>query len=518
MSTDTIDADSHQLHAAERLPTDLTLIKIESETIFAVAKAQPRDPMKIVAQLKQLIDAYPQAADEAIYSKPVGTVTEITCGDCGVKYEVSKVDKDTLCSNCDSNNRTNPRRVKKFAEGLSIRAAESIRSIYGYTRLATTSEMLADGSVKLTGILVDYAAGNVTSDERIVSRWYRSSAGPMQQIAEDRFLNITVKAEKAKLRRDVILDNTPGIVKALFRDACEVKLMDLVSPELIEQKIIPAFLEHGVTREHLDKLVGRPFKLGWREEDRLQLRKILSALKSGETTTRELLADLDESEQKGNNWNSHPTNGAGGAKVSDFLKPKQGAQEQRASASLTPPATTQPATSGVVPPDEPTEAAFQKFRADLMDAPPEKARDLFDSVFITGTIEFSQKQEQAAWELVKERQKEGQAQESKQPEPQPQQKFDAKGLPVSQAEAKTQTQTTTTRPEVLGSVPSDPSKDILASYMTRVDKSGLLAGLNNIRTQAKDDPNLNVQQARIVSDAVQLKLDKLFPARAAATA
>lgn len=276
----------------QQMPPNMALLRMENETIMSVARAQPRDPGQIVQQLQTLLDAYPAAADEAIYRKPVGTVQEITCAKCGVKYEETVVDAGTACPNCGSNKHAAIRRVKKFAENLSIRAAESIRSIYGYTRLAVTEEMLPDGRVKITGVLVDYAAGNVTSDERIVSPFYKSRQGKMVRTPEDRFLNVVVKAEKAKLRRDVILDSIPNIVKAMFRDACEKKLSELVAPEVIEQKIVPAFKQYGIGLEHLEKLIGRPKKLGWREEDRVELRKLLTALNNGETTAEDLLADI----------------------------------------------------------------------------------------------------------------------------------------------------------------------------------------------------------------------------------
>jgi hypothetical protein len=288
--------DLQQADAISRLPPEMMLLKMENESIMAVARTTPRDPMKIVEQLRQLLEAYPGAAEKAIYSKPVGTVTEIVCGNpkCGIRYEVNAIDAETCCPACDSKVRGAARKVKKFAEGLSIRSAEDIRSIYGYTRMATTTTILEDGKAKLTGVLVDYAAGNVTSDERIVSPMYKARGGGMVRTPEDRFLNVVVKSEKSKLRRDVILDNTPSIVKAMYRDLCERKMADLVKPEVIEQKVIPAFAEYGVTRDHLDKIVGRPHKLGWREADRLQLRKILTALRNSETTPQELLAGLED--------------------------------------------------------------------------------------------------------------------------------------------------------------------------------------------------------------------------------
>ena len=314
-----MEEDAGALIAADRLPADLMLLKMENEQIFAVAKMQPREPMKIVAQLQELIDAYPAAAGEAIYRKPVGNVIEVTCSACGVKFEVVKLEQETTCPACDvpaiqKGKSVQTRKVKKFAEGLSIRAAESIRSIYGYTRLATTAEEIDGGKVKLTGCLVDYAAGNITSDERIVSPMYRSRTGQMVRTPEDRFLNVTVKAEKAKLRRDVILDSVPNIIKAAFRDACERKMGELVSEEFIEQRIIPAFASYGVTAEHLARIIGRPHKLGWSEAERLGLRKLLTGLKNGETTVAELIADLDETEPQ-------TAMESGGATLEDLAKP-----------------------------------------------------------------------------------------------------------------------------------------------------------------------------------------------------
>jgi hypothetical protein len=330
MATAELETTNDELMAAQQLPTDLALIKMENEQIFSVARAAPRDPMKIVRDLKQLIEAYPAAADEAIYSKPVGTVTRINCGDCKISYEVNKVDKDTACPACDGKNKQNAHPVKKYAEGLSIRAAESIRSIYGYTRLATTSEMQPDGTCKISGVLVDYAACNITSDERIVTPWYKSQSGQMTKTPEDRFLNVVVKAEKAKLRRDVILDSVPNIVKAAFKDLCETKLEELITPEVVEQKIIPAFAEYGITEEHLCKIVGRSKSLGWREQDRLQLKKLLTALRNEETTVREILSELNG----GPKQNGTTTAASGAASAGDLMNPKRSQpSSQPASAS-----------------------------------------------------------------------------------------------------------------------------------------------------------------------------------------
>lgn len=318
----------HSLVKTQQLPADLMLLKMENESMMAAARVVPRDPMKIVKQLKELIEAYPDAAEEAIYSKPVGSVFQVKCANekCGIVYEVPKVDRDTICPACDckeimEGRDDGPRKIQKFAEGLSVRAAESIRSIFGYTRLATTCELQENGNARLSGTIVDYAACSMTTDERIVSPYYKGRGGQMTRTPEDRFLNVMVKAEKSKLRRDLILDITPGIIKAIFRDECERKMKGLIAHEVIEQKIIPQFATFGLTVEHLEKIVGRTVALGWREEERLLLLKIRAGLKSGEMTVRELLADIDETKGAQQQAAGNTTVGQGGTSAADLTNP-----------------------------------------------------------------------------------------------------------------------------------------------------------------------------------------------------
>jgi predicted Zn-ribbon and HTH transcriptional regulator len=320
------DMTISQANSIASLPADVMLMKMENESIMTVARAVPRVPAKIIGQLKELLEAYPAAAGNAIYRKPVGKVSEVTCGNpkCGIRYQVNKVDENTQCPSCESQARKSVAKVQKFAEGLGIRAAEAIRSVYGYTRLATTTEIMEDGKAKLTGVLVDYAAGNVTSDQRLLSPYYKSYSGKMEKTPEDRFLNVVVKAEKSKLKRDVILDNTPNIIKAAYREMCEEKLGELVSPELIEQKIVPAFAEYGISPEQLDTIIGKPRAMGWDQQCRLDCRKILTALKSGETTARDLLDD----DSRGNGRRQRET-----VDVDDLL----GGSEGQKSSEPTPP-------------------------------------------------------------------------------------------------------------------------------------------------------------------------------------
>ena len=326
MSTDEndvidVEGTHTELARAKDLPRDVMLLKMDHESIMAAAAVRPRNNALILKELLAIIDAYPAAADDAIYCKPVGTVWAIKCGKCGNRFESS--DRDTECPKCGSekHEKDEARKVKKYAENLSIRAAETIRSIYGANSLRVAEEMLPDGKIRLTGIFVDYATATMTSDERIVSPWYKKRGGGMERIAEDRFLNLTVKAEKAKLRRDLILDAVPAVLKAAYRDACEKKIVATVTAGYIEDHIIPFLPSIGLDMQDAEYIVSKPRSMGWTNEDIATLRKVCSGLKNGEFTKAELFDEL-RAEREQEEAQRMPVNIPEGAKTVDLQKPK----------------------------------------------------------------------------------------------------------------------------------------------------------------------------------------------------
>lgn len=317
-----IDVEADVKRATE-MPRDLALLKMDHETIVAAAAIRPRNNTLILKELLSIIDAYPAAADDAVYSKPVGTVFAIKCAKCGNRFEAA--DSKSECPKCGSpgSDKDEVRKVKKYAEGLSIRAAETIRSIYGANSLRITEQDLPDGKVRLTGVFVDYATATMTSDERTVSPWYKRRGGGMEKIAEDRFLSLTVKAEKAKLRRDLILDAVPAILKAAFRDACEKKIMATVTAGYVEDNILPFLRTIGLTEADAETIVGKPRSMGWTNEEVATLRHVCSALKNGEYTKEQLFEELREIRDQ-DNAQRMPTEPIDGANTVDLTKPKGG--------------------------------------------------------------------------------------------------------------------------------------------------------------------------------------------------
>lgn len=343
----------------DAMPADLMLLKMENESMMAAARIKPRNNAQIVKDLIALVDAYPAAADEAIYSKPVGTVWRIKCGRCGHVFEASEREKnDAECSRCGSTGTDQDvcKKIKKYAEGLSIRAAENIKSLFGYSRIAVQMQDLPDGKVRLIGTFIDYASCTMTTDERIVSPWYTARGGKPTRTPEDRFLSVVVKAEKAKLRRDVILDSVPAIVKAAFRDACENKIRETVTAGYIDDKVMPFVKQCGLTEKDCGEIVGKPRSMGWTNEDMVTLRNVCAAIKNGEMTVAELLAELrdvreDAGETSGRgDVSDNPAASAGAVKPEDLAnagkKPPKSKTKGKpdAGASDAPPATGDAAT------------------------------------------------------------------------------------------------------------------------------------------------------------------------------
>ena len=183
--------------------------------------------------------------------------------------------------------------MQKFARNLSIRAAEALAEAYGFNRLRCDVSDLPNDRVKVEATFVDFQRGRIWQDAGIVSPWYRARGGSMQRVPEDRFLNVTLKAEKSKYIREVINRSVNQGLKAWFYDQCE-QIQDKLLDDVTVKKIIAQFATKGIDQESIEaKIVGRPLSAGWTNEDRKTLLGVWTALKENETTVAELLADAD---------------------------------------------------------------------------------------------------------------------------------------------------------------------------------------------------------------------------------
>jgi hypothetical protein len=243
-----------RLMQKEVLPREVLQMKMENETIMAECRARPRDMAEIKRSLEELMDTFPDFAEDVMYCKPVG------------KERGSN--------------------QQKYATGLSIRAAEALAEAYGYNRVRSDVEQLPDGNAKITATFTDFQSGRVWQDSGIVSRTYKSSDGHIISHNEDRFWGLVVKSEKSKLIREAITRSVNSALKAWLESEANKRCSQRCDDATVN-KIVNAFRDNlGVPLEKLEKLL-RPRDMGWNHKDLQILRGLFAAIRDKETTIAE---------------------------------------------------------------------------------------------------------------------------------------------------------------------------------------------------------------------------------------
>lgn len=465
------DQDQNALDSAiqatqqqQQLTPELLAMKMENESILAECRVRPRNFDQIKKDLTDNLDAFPELSDNSIYEKPVGS-------DEGGK--------------------------EKYARGLSIRAAETLAEAYGFNRVRVDVTELGEDKVKVEATFTDFQRGRIWQDAGIVSKYYKARGGAMRKHADDRFYGLVVKAEASRRVREVILRCVNGGLKAWFEAECERRLGTLLDEDKLKT-IVDQFATRNVTKEQLEKFIGRPQSMGWTVDDRKRLAGVWTAIRDGEAKIDDYFgASEPESTPPGANANGTAPKG-NGAKPSDFSNAKLAAnQSDPKRGATTEPAkpqggqqTTGPVSEGktgqtqseLLPPESEVEDAFQQFRVEVESSLPESARSIYDKWFGPDcTIEFLPEHDQAAAAIVRER----------------------------EAEA-----TRETKPQQDGA-PADGPSPALTAYLGRIEKASTRQGITAIAKQAKDDPALTEADAKIVAAAWDAKLAQLQQAKQA---
>lgn len=242
---------TNEISMAKQLQsTDVTLMKMENETIATLAAANPRNHQSIKEEMRQQMESYPSFAESLIYSVPVGK---------------------------DYNGQM------KYARGLSIRAAEAVAEAYGYNRVRCEVDPIDDETVKVTATFTDLQRGRVWQDVGIVSKFYKSRNGQMQKHNDERFYGLVVKAEMSKRVREVILRCVSSGLRSELQAMAERYMAKVLSGDGVS-KIVDSFARIGVEVETLENYIGRPVGAGWTEDDRVTLLSIYNAIKDGQVT------------------------------------------------------------------------------------------------------------------------------------------------------------------------------------------------------------------------------------------
>lgn len=248
------DRQPTEIEAIARLPESVQIIRLEHETMTALAVAAgPRDHGAMLTELMTQLDKYPAFVRQARYTVPVGK---------------------------DRQGRM------QYASNLSVRAAESIRVAYGNCSIRVEASPIDDDHAKVECVFVDYRTGSIRRDATVVPRMYRGADGTMRRHDPDRFWKVLIPGAKARIERECILRSVPAGLK-LELEAQVVKRINLLLDDQTITKLIAAFDAKGVTQEMIERQMGKPIA-GLTEEDRSTLMGMWNSLEQKEATVDEL--------------------------------------------------------------------------------------------------------------------------------------------------------------------------------------------------------------------------------------
>jgi hypothetical protein len=234
---------------AELVASGETIIRLENQTQMAIAVQRPRNEPQILSDALKELDLYPSMAREAIYVKPVG-----------------KDDKGDM----------------KFAEGLSIRAAESLGNRWSNSSYGTAIIGEDEESIKIAAVFLDYQANTRHVKEQRVSKFYTArSSKSIIRYGPDR-LDTVIGANSSKALREVILRSLPAGLKKEY----ETKARNILKKEPIAQQrqaVVERFLDLGVTIEQLEAWKQKPVK-EWKREEILDALGLVNAIRDGEAS------------------------------------------------------------------------------------------------------------------------------------------------------------------------------------------------------------------------------------------
>jgi len=254
MSTD----EASEVRDLAAIPKDMALLKMQNDSIMAMAASHPRNMVGIKNEMVEQLQAFPVFAQSAVYSKPVGD--------------------------------------GKMVRGLSVRAAEALFEAYGHCSVDSSSEPEGDDGARVTAIFVDFQKGRIWRDSGYVSKFYKKRGGGVGKHPEDRFWNVVVKAESSRRIREVILRSVPPGMKMELQSIAEREMAKSLSDSEV-QKIIAEFEKLNVTLAMLETLLGKTLDAGWNQDDRVTLKGAYTALKDGESTIGEMFGKQDNADE-----------------------------------------------------------------------------------------------------------------------------------------------------------------------------------------------------------------------------
>lgn len=247
------------------------LIRLENTTQMQIAVQRPRDEAKILSDSLKELELYPSMAEEVLYSKPVG------------KEEGTN--------------------QQKYVTGLSIRTAESLAN--RWTNSAYGCDVIAEDadSVTLAAVFMDYENNTRHVMQKKVSKSYKAKGGAIVRYPPDRFNDVVLPANQSKLLREVILRSLPAGLKSEYEDKART-ILGAGDKTNRSNKMLRAFLRLGIAKSQLEELAGKKVA-DFTNDDISEYIGIHNALRDGETTMGQLIAEKTGAEKLGDRMNKN---------------------------------------------------------------------------------------------------------------------------------------------------------------------------------------------------------------------
>jgi len=243
----------------------------------STARRYPRDEALIFANLQSALDRYPQYSDRMLYSIP---------------YQ---------------DRRTN-RTVR--VEGLSIRAAETLRAEWGHILASVFYTNEDEHGWDLVARVGDMEKNNWDQTTGKASKYEKTREGRIVLLDERRQLQV-LGAAAAKLKRNVVLSVLPLHLRAFFETEVRKKIAggDLnqpAAPDRIDRAVERFQKEHGVSAAQLEAYIEKP-RSQWVGGDIATLQALHDALRDGEATVAEAFGPDSPAGASGEVRSSPPT-------------------------------------------------------------------------------------------------------------------------------------------------------------------------------------------------------------------
>jgi len=240
----------------------VALARLENTTQMQIARVEKRDETAILKAALEGLERYPEAADEALYSKPVG------------KDKSGKM---------------------LHVEGLSIRAAEDLANRWSNSAYGCEIASDTGTAVVLVAVWLDYESNVRHQRSLTISRYYKDRYGKMTRTPEDRFHSVTVPAAMSKLLRETILRSLPNGLKHAYRH----KVVEVLSnPKTIANtkstrgaRLLAAFMEFDVTRKMIEAVACMGLD-DFGDAEYTRMRGLYNAIAQGEITVADAFADV----------------------------------------------------------------------------------------------------------------------------------------------------------------------------------------------------------------------------------